>query len=149
MIGDILSPTHLLFVLVVALLVLGPKRLPEAGRALGRGIRDFRSAIGGEEDHHNAIPTTASAPAPAPPATTVQAPAEPAITGAEPAITGAEPAITGTEPAITGTEPPTGEPPTAEPATTGAEPPNTGQHEPPVSEYSTTEQPSETVHPVG
>ncbi|MBV8946001.1 MAG: twin-arginine translocase TatA/TatE family subunit, partial [Solirubrobacterales bacterium] len=36
MIGDILQPTHLLFVLVVALLVLGPKRLPEAGRALGR-----------------------------------------------------------------------------------------------------------------
>ena len=45
MIGDILQPTHLLFILVVALLVLGPKRLPEAGRALGRGIRDFRAAI--------------------------------------------------------------------------------------------------------
>ena len=94
MIGDILSPTHLLFVLVVALLVLGPKRLPEAGRALGKGIRDFRSAIGGEEDQHNAIPTHApSAPAPAPPATAVQVPAEPAITGAEPPA--AEPAATG------------------------------------------------------
>jgi sec-independent protein translocase protein TatA len=57
MIGDILQPTHLLFVLVVALLVLGPKRLPEAGRALGKGIRDFRSAIGGEDDHHSSIPT--------------------------------------------------------------------------------------------
>lgn len=49
MIGDILQPTHLLFVLVVALLVLGPKRLPEVGRALGRGIRDFRSAISGDD----------------------------------------------------------------------------------------------------
>lgn len=44
-ISDILSPTHLLFVLVVALLVLGPKRLPEVGRALGRGLRDFRNAL--------------------------------------------------------------------------------------------------------
>src|SRR5436309_2119737 len=56
MISDILQPTHLLFVLVVALLVLGPKRLPEAGRALGKGLRDFRSAISGEDDHHDAIP---------------------------------------------------------------------------------------------
>ena len=78
MIGDILSPTHLLFVLVVALLVLGPKRLPEAGRALGKGIRDFRSAIGGEEDQHNAIPTHAPSapPTPTPPATAVQVPTE-------------------------------------------------------------------------
>jgi sec-independent protein translocase protein TatA len=50
MVGDILQPTHLLFVLVVALLVLGPKRLPEVGRALGDGIRDFKSAISGESD---------------------------------------------------------------------------------------------------
>jgi sec-independent protein translocase protein TatA len=48
MVGDILQPTHLLFVLVVALLVLGPKRLPEVGRSLGSGLRDFRSAMSGE-----------------------------------------------------------------------------------------------------
>jgi sec-independent protein translocase protein TatA len=48
-IGDILQPTHLLFVLVVALLVLGPKRLPEVGRSLGRGLRDFRNAVSGDE----------------------------------------------------------------------------------------------------
>jgi sec-independent protein translocase protein TatA len=65
MIGDILQPTHLLFVLVVALLVLGPKRLPEAGRALGKGLRDFRMAISGDEDHSGTIPTeTATVPAP-------------------------------------------------------------------------------------
>jgi sec-independent protein translocase protein TatA len=46
-VGDILQPTHLLFVLVVALLVLGPKRLPEVGRSLGSGLRDFRAAISG------------------------------------------------------------------------------------------------------
>lgn len=55
MIGDILQPTHLLFVLVVALLVLGPKRLPEVGRSLGRGLRDFRQALSGEE--HDEVPT--------------------------------------------------------------------------------------------
>jgi sec-independent protein translocase protein TatA len=48
-IGDIFQPTHLLFVLVIALLVLGPKRLPEVGRSLGRGIRDFRQAMSGED----------------------------------------------------------------------------------------------------
>jgi sec-independent protein translocase protein TatA len=48
MIGDIMQPTHLLFVLVIALLVLGPKRLPEVGRQLGRGLRDFRAAINGD-----------------------------------------------------------------------------------------------------
>jgi len=40
-----IGPLELILVLVVALLVLGPKRLPEAGRSLGRGIREFRSAI--------------------------------------------------------------------------------------------------------
>ncbi len=52
MVGDILQPTHLLLVLVVALLVLGPKRLPEVGRQLGNGLRDFRSAINGERTEH-------------------------------------------------------------------------------------------------
>jgi sec-independent protein translocase protein TatA len=44
-IDNILSPVHLLVVLGVALLVLGPKRLPEVGRAIGRSIHDMRSAI--------------------------------------------------------------------------------------------------------
>ncbi len=48
-VDNILQPTHLLLILVVALLVLGPKRLPEAGRALGKGLRDFKSAVSGEE----------------------------------------------------------------------------------------------------
>ncbi|MGN6867678.1 MAG: twin-arginine translocase TatA/TatE family subunit [Solirubrobacteraceae bacterium] len=41
MIGNIITPIHLIFVLAVALLVLGPKRLPEAGRGLGI-IADIR-----------------------------------------------------------------------------------------------------------
>ena len=55
MVGDIFQPTHLLFVLVVALLVLGPKRLPEVAKTLGKGIRDFRGAISGDADHPNPV----------------------------------------------------------------------------------------------
>jgi sec-independent protein translocase protein TatA len=50
MLTNILQPTHLIFVLVVALLFLGPKRLPEAGRALGQGIKEFKSSITGAHD---------------------------------------------------------------------------------------------------
>jgi TatA/E family protein of Tat protein translocase len=39
------NPVHLLFVVAVALLVLGPKRLPELARSLGRGIRELRQAL--------------------------------------------------------------------------------------------------------
>jgi sec-independent protein translocase protein TatA len=71
-IGDILQPTHLLFVLVIALLVLGPKRLPEVGRSLGRGLRDFRGALSGEEPappeqvlHQTSVESTPPAKEPA------------------------------------------------------------------------------------
>ncbi len=53
MVGDILQPTHLLLVLIVALVVLGPKRLPEAARSLGNGLRDFKAAISGEHHDHD------------------------------------------------------------------------------------------------
>jgi sec-independent protein translocase protein TatA len=46
--SDILQPTHVLLILVVAFAVLGPKRLPEFSRTVGRGIREFRGAITGE-----------------------------------------------------------------------------------------------------
>ena len=39
------SPVHLLFIAVVALIVLGPKRLPGLARALGQGIREFRGSL--------------------------------------------------------------------------------------------------------
>jgi sec-independent protein translocase protein TatA len=41
------NPIHLLFLGLVALLVLGPKRLPELARTLGHGIREFRETISG------------------------------------------------------------------------------------------------------
>ena len=36
--------------LVIALLVLGPKRLPEVGKSLGRGMREFKDSISGNSD---------------------------------------------------------------------------------------------------
>jgi sec-independent protein translocase protein TatA len=44
------NPVHLAFIALVALLVLGPKRLPEVARALGHGIREFRQAVSVGED---------------------------------------------------------------------------------------------------
>jgi sec-independent protein translocase protein TatA len=73
MVGDILQPTHLLLILVVALLVLGPKRLPEVGRAVGRGLHDFRSAINGEPEPPPA-PIPAARPTPEPIVTAQPAP---------------------------------------------------------------------------
>lgn len=87
MIGDILQPTHLLLILVVALLVLGPKRLPEVGRSLGKGIRDFRGALTGDDNDEPRISEQAHEYAPAPPVSTVQAPAPaaPAVVADAPA----------------------------------------------------------------
>lgn len=50
MLTGILEPTHLIIILVVALLFLGPKRLPGAGRALGQGLSEFRRSLSGEHD---------------------------------------------------------------------------------------------------
>ncbi|MGI8507354.1 MAG: twin-arginine translocase TatA/TatE family subunit [Solirubrobacteraceae bacterium] len=65
MIGDILQPTHLLLILIVALVVLGPKRLPEVGRAVGRSLHDFKGAINGEhpEEPQQAMSAEATKPA--------------------------------------------------------------------------------------
>jgi sec-independent protein translocase protein TatA len=41
------GPTELIIVLIIALIVLGPKRLPEAGRSIGRGMREFKESISG------------------------------------------------------------------------------------------------------
>jgi sec-independent protein translocase protein TatA len=74
------GPMELAIVLIVALLVLGPKRLPEVGRSLGNGIREFKDSLTNEghqddedEETHLDVEeppkavTTAAATAPAPP----------------------------------------------------------------------------------
>jgi sec-independent protein translocase protein TatA len=46
-----IGPMELVIVLVIALLVLGPKRLPEVGRSLGRGMREFKESVTGDNRH--------------------------------------------------------------------------------------------------
>jgi sec-independent protein translocase protein TatA len=58
------NPVHLLFVAVVALVVLGPKRLPELARTLGHGIREFREAVN-NPDRPPEPPPAAHEPPPA------------------------------------------------------------------------------------
>jgi sec-independent protein translocase protein TatA len=61
MFEGLFQPTHLLLILAVALLVFGPKKLPELGKGLGDGIRSFRDGM----------KTANATPAPPPPTTTV------------------------------------------------------------------------------
>jgi len=42
------GPGELIIVLVIALIVLGPKRLPEVGRSIGHGMREFKDSISGD-----------------------------------------------------------------------------------------------------
>ena len=47
-----IGPLELIIVLVLALVVLGPKRLPDAGRSLGKGMREFKDSLSGNHDDH-------------------------------------------------------------------------------------------------
>lgn len=55
MLGNI-GPLEILVVLIIALIVFGPKRLPELGSSLGRGIREFRGALSGDRDQDEEAP---------------------------------------------------------------------------------------------
>ncbi|MGA3030432.1 MAG: twin-arginine translocase TatA/TatE family subunit [Candidatus Limnocylindrales bacterium] len=59
-----LSPAHLLIILVIALVVIGPGKLPEVGAAIGKSIREFQKASGGITD---TLTGTAARPAQAQP----------------------------------------------------------------------------------
>lgn len=45
-----IGPMELIVVLAIALIFFGPKRLPEMGSSIGKGIREFKSSIGGDND---------------------------------------------------------------------------------------------------
>ena len=47
--SGLLSPTHMIFLAVLALLLFGAKRLPEVGRSLGAGLREFKTTVSGPE----------------------------------------------------------------------------------------------------
>ena len=49
MLGNI-GPLEIIVVLIIALIVFGPKRLPELGNSLGKGIREFKDSVTGDKD---------------------------------------------------------------------------------------------------
>ena len=61
------GPLEIIILLVIVLLIFGPKRLPDLGRSLGRGMREFKDSVTGKDDDDT--PRIASTePAPAEPA---------------------------------------------------------------------------------
>jgi sec-independent protein translocase protein TatA len=83
--SGLLQPTHLIFLLILALLLFGAKRLPEIGRSLGVGMREFKDSVTGVQeatkvDTHSELPppqppAPAAAPAAAPVEVVAPAPA--------------------------------------------------------------------------
>ena len=75
-----IGPMELVIVLVIALLVLGPKRLPQAGRSLGQGMREFKDSISGDSKDEGEDRPALSSP-PDPPAPTPDADSTPTSSG--------------------------------------------------------------------
>jgi sec-independent protein translocase protein TatA len=69
-----IGPMELIVVLIIALLVLGPKRLPAAGRSLGSGITEFRAGISGKGAEPTELAQPADAVAAEPPNAAGQGP---------------------------------------------------------------------------
>jgi len=79
--SGILQPTHLIFLLLLALLLFGAKRLPEIGRSLGVGMREFKDSVSGITD--TKVETRSELPPPVP---TPAATATPVAPEAEPVV---------------------------------------------------------------
>ena len=63
------GPMEIIVVLIIALIVFGPKKLPELGKSLGKGINEFKGSITASHEAHDE-PAAVAAPAPAPVAAT-------------------------------------------------------------------------------
>ena len=57
-----IGPMEIMIVLVIALVVFGPKRLPELGKSVGKGIREFRGSVSGEHPDHDEAPLAVEQP---------------------------------------------------------------------------------------
>lgn len=57
-----IGPMELIVVLAIALIVLGPRKLPEVGKSLGKGIRGFKDSLAGIHENDHATPAQISPP---------------------------------------------------------------------------------------
>jgi sec-independent protein translocase protein TatA len=74
------NPLHIAFLVVILLLVFGARRLPEIGRSLGSGMREFKDSITGESKQPTLTqPAQQPEVAPAPPAAAQAPPAQPPV----------------------------------------------------------------------
>ena len=73
MLGNI-GPLEIIVVLIIALVVFGPKRLPELGNSLGRGIREFKESVSGENSDEEPEQEAKAISASQPPAAPVEPP---------------------------------------------------------------------------
>jgi sec-independent protein translocase protein TatA len=72
------NPLHIAFLVVILLLVFGAKRLPEIGRSLGSGMREFKDSVSGEAKQPTIAASTAQQPTDPAPATVAQPAPQPA-----------------------------------------------------------------------
>jgi len=79
------NPLHIAFLVVILLLVFGAKRLPELGRSLGSGMREFKQSITGESPAQQQPALTASPQQPAIPSVNQPVASPPAPVAAQPA----------------------------------------------------------------
>lgn len=88
------NPLHIIFIVVILLLLFGAKRLPEIGRSLGTGMREFKQSVTGEATDHShdarrpgqqqaSLPTGTAQQAPPPPPTPQQAAPAPVPSSAQ------------------------------------------------------------------
>jgi len=84
------NPLHIAFLVVILLLVFGAKRLPEIGRSLGSGMREFKDSISGEANKPPALTEAQPPQQPVQPQQTQQA-APPQASAQQPAQAPAEP----------------------------------------------------------
>jgi sec-independent protein translocase protein TatA len=64
------GPMEIVIILVIVLIVFGPKRLPDLGRSLGRGMREFKESVTGEDKDELPEPRAVEKPEPAASTTT-------------------------------------------------------------------------------
>lgn len=67
-----IGPLELAIVLVIALVIFGPKRLPDLGRSLGSGMREFKDSITGKDEEEKQLEETKAAMEKESPATTAE-----------------------------------------------------------------------------